>query len=71
MIKFFYSIRALSRNKKITIVALVDLIMAICCWIIFGPPLSVLLTADFDIKILDIILLNYLNFIYQAYIDLQ
>ena len=63
MIKFFYSIRALSRNKKITIVALVDLIMAICCWIIFGPPLSVLLTADFDIKILDIILLNYLNFV--------
>ena len=63
MVRFFYSIRALSRNKKIVIIALADLIMALCCWIIFGPPLSVLLTANFDIKIIDIIILNYLNFL--------
>ena len=65
MIKIFYSIRALSRNKKIMIAALVDLIMALCCWIIFGPPLSVVLTSNtnIDIKIIDIILFNYLNFL--------
>lgn len=63
MIKTLQGIRAISRNKKIIIIALVDLIIALCCWIIFGPPLSVLLTANFDIKIVDIVFLNYLNFI--------
>jgi FlaA1/EpsC-like NDP-sugar epimerase len=63
MIKTFHSIRAISRNKKIIIIALVDFILALCCWIIFGPPLSVLLTANFEINILDIIILNYINFL--------
>lgn len=63
MIKTFYSMRALSRNQKILIIALVDFIMALFCWVVFGPPLSILLTANFDIKIIDIIILNYLNFI--------
>lgn len=63
MIKTFYSMRALSRNQKILIIALVDFIMALFCWVIFGPPLSILLTANFDIKIIDIIILNYINFL--------
>lgn len=63
MNKITNSIREISRNKKIIIIALVDLVMALCCWIIFGPPLSILITANFDVNISDIILLNYINFL--------
>jgi len=63
MNKITNNLRAISRNKKITIIALVDLMMALCCWVIFGPPLSILITANFEISILDIFLLNYINFL--------
>lgn len=67
MIKMFYNIRAISRNKKIIIIALVDLVTALLCWIVFGPPLSVKmnanLSANFDIQIIEIIKMNYLNFL--------
>ena len=63
MIKTIQTIRAISRNKKIIIIALVDFFMALSCWIIFGPPLSALITANFEVKIVDIVILNYLNFI--------
>ena len=56
------SIKSLSRNKKITIIALVDYVMAFACWVVFGPPLSVLLTANFEVNILNVIVLNYVNF---------
>ena len=63
MINTIQSIRALSRNQKITIIVLFDFFIALFCWIIFGPPISVLLNANFEIRILDIILINYVNFL--------
>jgi FlaA1/EpsC-like NDP-sugar epimerase len=63
MIKIINSIRAISRTNKIIIIALVDLFMALCCWIIFGPPLSALLTANFEIRLIDVVILNYINFL--------
>ena len=78
-----FEIRSLSRNKKMLVIWVVDLILALLCWIIFGPALSVLVATNFDIKLLDILVLNYLNFIipflftsiyifiYQGFIDPQ
>ena len=62
MLKIFHNIRSISRNRKILVVGLVDLVLAFICWVIFGPPLSVLLAANFEIKLIDIIWINYLNF---------
>jgi nitrate/nitrite transporter NarK len=59
----FNNVHNISRNRKIIIVGFIDLFLAFVCWIIFGPPLSVLLAANFEIKLIDIILLNYLNFL--------
>lgn len=63
MLKIFHNIRSISRNRKILVVGLVDLVLAFICWVIFGPPLSVLLAANFEIKLIDIIWINYLNFL--------
>jgi FlaA1/EpsC-like NDP-sugar epimerase len=61
MLKIFHNIRSISRNRKILVVGLVDLVLAFVCWVIFGPPLSVLLAANFEIKLIDIIWINYIN----------
>lgn len=57
-------IKLLSRSKKIFLIVVADLILAFSCWIIFGPPVSVLVSADFDINLSDIIYINYLNFVF-------
>ena len=63
MPNLFNNIKNLSRNRKIIVIGFVDFFLAFICWVIFGPPLSVLLAANFEIKLVDIILLNYLNFL--------
>jgi FlaA1/EpsC-like NDP-sugar epimerase len=55
-------IRNLSKNQKILIMIIVDMSMAFICWLIFGPPLTVLLSSNFDIDLIDIIYLNIGNF---------
>ena len=55
-------IRLFSRNKKMLVICIVDLFLAFMCWMIFGPILSVLLATNFEISLLDIFILNYLNF---------
>tara|TARA_B100000963_G_scaffold350154_1_gene360057 strand:+ start:4361 stop:6268 length:1908 start_codon:yes stop_codon:yes gene_type:complete len=57
------NLRNLSRKNKILLILIVDLLLAMSCWIIFGPPFTVLLSNNFDIKLIDIIYINQLNFI--------
>ena len=63
MYQSIQNIRTFSRNKKIFVIAIVDLFVAFFCWIVFGPPLSVLLATNYQINLVDIIFINYLNFI--------
>ncbi len=56
-------LRNLSRRSKIIVLLFVDLLLALSCWIVFGPPLSVLSATNFEVKLQDIIVINYLNFI--------
>ena len=62
MYKTIQKIRLLSRNNKIIVITLVDLVIAFLCWIIFGPPLSAFFLTNFEIDLFDIVRLNYLNF---------
>ena len=60
---FLVKLRTLSRNRKILLIIVVDIILSLGCWIIFGPPVSALVAANFDIKLIDVITINYLNFL--------
>ena len=62
MNKILHHIRELSRSKKILVLGLVDIFLALTCWIIFGPPFSILLASNFEVEILFIISQNYINF---------
>ena len=60
---FLVKLRTLSRNRKILLIIVVDIILSLGCWVIFGPPVSALVAANFDIKLIDVITINYLNFL--------
>ena len=57
------NIRDLSRNAKISLILIVDFLLSFFCWLIIGPPLTVLLSTNFEISLLEVIFINYLNFI--------
>jgi len=63
MYKFLQIIRSLSRINKVLILLLVDTILCLVSWIIFGPPLSVLMASNFQIDLVTIINQNFLNFV--------
>ena len=56
-------IKNLSKTKKILILVFVDIILLFICWLIFGPPFSIVLAAGFNIDLLDVVLQNYLNYL--------
>ena len=62
------SIRNLSRVKKVSIMVVVDLLLAFICWMIFGPPLTVYLASNFEVELLEIVFLNIGNFIFPILI---
>ena len=63
MSKFIKIIRSLSRINKVLILLSVDIIMCLASWVIFGPPLSVLMASNFQIDLITIINQNLFNFV--------
>ena len=59
----FSLLRSLSRKYKLLILSCVDVSTAFICWIIFGPPFSVMIATNFEVSLNEIISQNYLNFI--------
>lgn len=60
-------IKSLSRLQKILIIVTFDVVLAFLCWLIFGPPLSVLYALNFDISLLSVILQNFKNFVIPCF----
>ena len=48
----------------------VDVLTAFICWIIFGPPFSVMIATNFEVSLSEIINQNYLNFFIPTFITL-
>lgn len=55
-----------SKSKKILIMVFVDIILAFICWIIFGPPLTVMFAANFELTLPNVIFINIGNFIFPC-----
>ena len=56
-------LKNLARSTKILILISVDMLLALSCWILFGPPFSVFLSSDFQIYLTDVMEQNYINFV--------
>ena len=53
----------LSRRKKISILILTDCLIAFSCWVVFGPPFSLLIATDFKKSLVDLIAINFISFV--------
>ena len=60
------TIKNFSKPKKILILIIVDFLLAFMCWVIFGPPFSAILEAGFNIRMIDVLIQNQLNFIFPS-----
>ena len=69
MEKLRISLNNLSRRKKLFVLLSVDIINAFLCWVIFGQPLTTVLTYNFTIGILSVIDENFLSFIVPIFIS--
>ena len=56
-------LRKLPRSQKLFVLIVVDIISAFICWLIFGPPFSVLIASNFQVSLFDVIIQNYLNLV--------
>ncbi len=59
-------IKNLSKTTKILIMIFVDALLMFLCWLIFGPPITVYLASNFEIKLINIISLNIGNLIFPS-----
>ncbi len=53
----------LSRRRKIFVLVLADCVIAFLCWVVFGPPFSLLIATNFQTSLTEIIISNYLSFL--------
>jgi len=63
MDKFASFLINLSRRGKIIVLVLADCLIGLLCWIVFGPPLSLLIATNFQTSLLDLIISNYISFV--------
>lgn len=55
-------LRNLDRRNKLIVLICADFIIAFLCWIVFGPPTSILIASGFNLSLTDIIYDNFISF---------
>ncbi len=53
----------LPRKQKVFALVLSDCLIAFLCWIVFGPPFSILIASNFQSTIFNLIYSNYVSFV--------
>ena len=57
------NLHTLGRNSKLLIMLLNDMLLALVCWIIFGPPMATVIASEFSSGILQILYSEWLSFL--------
>ena len=55
----------LSRKSKLLVVLTNDFLLALICWLVFGPPMATYIASEFSTGILDIFMREWLSFVYR------
>ena len=59
-------IQNLHRKSKLLIVLTNDFLLALICWLVFGPPMATYIASEFSTGILDILMREWLSFVLPA-----
>jgi len=63
MSQIAYTLRNLSRRQKLLIIISFDFLIALSCWIVFGPPAAQMIATDFSLSLSKIIVDNIASFL--------
>ena len=66
MNKLTKNLRNLDRNSKLLIIVFTDSLIAFLCWVVFGPPTSILIASSFASSLSSIIYDNFISFLIPA-----
>ena len=70
MKKVFMQLRLLNRRFKLFIVLLNDFILALICWLVFGPPMATFLASEFSTGITEILISQWQSFIFPSLLSI-
>jgi len=56
----------LSRKSKLLVVLTNDFLLALICWLVFGPPMATYIASEFSTGILDIFMREWISFVIPA-----
>ena len=56
----------LSRKSKLLAVLTNDFLLALICWLVFGPPMATYIASEFSTGILDILIREWISFVLPA-----
>jgi len=59
-------LKNLDRRNKLLVIIIADLNIAFLCWLVFGPPTSIMIASSFQTPLSSIIYNNFLSFIIPA-----
>ena len=59
-------IQNLNRNSKLLVVLTNDFLLALVCWLVFGPPMATYIASEFSMGVLDILFQEWLSFVLPA-----
>lgn len=57
-----FFLKNLSRNNKLIVLVIADTLTAFNCWLVFGPPTSLMIASGFKVTLISVIQQNYVNF---------
>ena len=58
------TLNQLARRQKLAIVLLNDALLALICWVVFGPPMATYIASEFTDEIIDIFYDQWRSFIF-------
>ena len=62
MNKIAQNLKNLNRTSKLFVLIFADFIIAFLCWVVFGPPVSILIASNFETSLKEIIISNSVSF---------
>lgn len=62
MNSFVNTLHTLGRNSKLVIMLVNDLLLAMVCWLVFGPPMATVIASEFSTGILKIFYTEWVSF---------
>ena len=61
-----FIINNFSRKSKLIVILINDFLLALICWLVFGPPMATYIASEFSTGILDIFMRQWLAFVLPA-----